>query len=203
MLLTWFGFLSGTDAQDSGDLKTALLIVPPDFEPIEIATVLSVLVEAGVQVKMTSITADTKPIQGVTKIQIIPDSSLPTLDEPLYSALVITGGEESVWNMIETPLLLKLIEHYGHENRVIGANNMTPKLLQACSVYRGHTITSSWAIRRYLSIYRFVYRKTHVDRLLVTGSSVGYSLQWAFALVARLISDQYALKLANQWLLTS
>ncbi|THD24064.1 hypothetical protein D915_005023 [Fasciola hepatica] len=190
--------------QDSGDQqKKALLIVPPDFEPIEIATALSVLAEAGIRVETTSITADVKPINGMTNIQIIPERSLPTVDEPLYNALIITGGEESVWNMVQTPALLSLIELYGHENRIIGANNITPKLLQACNVYRGHVITASWAVRRYLSIYRFVYRKTNVDRLLVTGSSVAYSLEWAFALVARLLSDQLAAELANQWYLRS
>ncbi|VDP69061.1 unnamed protein product [Echinostoma caproni] len=186
-------------AQEPNSSLTAVLLIPPDFEAIEVATALSVLVEAGITVITASTTADVNPIQGLTNVQIIPDKALPTLNEPLYTALLLTGGEAAVWNMIENPPLLDLIQFYGHENRVIGAINITPKLLQACDVYRGHTITASWAVRRYLSIYRFRYRKAQVDRLLVTGSSTGHSIPWAFALVARLLSDQFAAKLAQQW----
>jgi 4-methyl-5(b-hydroxyethyl)-thiazole monophosphate biosynthesis len=174
--------------------KRVLVLFAQGFEEIETVTVIDVLRRAGLEV--TTASASPQPVQGGHGIGVAADRDLDGLDPGVYDALVLPGGMENARTLAADDRYQSLIRRAHEKGLLLGAICAAPVALEAAALLTGRTFTSHPSVEAELPAAGYRTDRVVRDGDLVTSRGPGTALEFALALVARLLgpsrSDEVA-----------
>lgn len=163
-----------------------LVILSPGFEEIEAITVIDILRRAGIGVVTASL-GDSREVAGSHQIIVAADCLLSDVNASDMTALALPGGMRGVENMLASETLMSLVPEFS--GRVLAAVCAAPLVLDACGLLDGHRFTAHPCIHGRLRASGLDPVPAVTDGDIVTGRSAGCAMDWALALVERLLGS--------------
>lgn len=179
--------------------KQALVILADGFEEIEAVTPIDVLRRAGVEVTVAGL--KNKLVKGSRGVQIKADVVLDAV-KCLPDVLVLPGGGLGAKNLGESKQVKELIKKMDVEKRLIAAICAAPAyVLMPAGVLEGKRATCFPGCEdQFSSAVKFSEDRVVVDGNVITSRAPGTALEFAFAIVEKLVSREETSKLRQQML---
>lgn len=168
-------------------MKVCLLLAD-GFEEIEAIGTFALLSRAGLTVDLFAVSdQDTKGRFGLTCTRLKPFSQLKAEE---YQALVLPGGPG--YKILEkNELVKKLIEQFLAQDKVVAAICASPTILGKRGFLKGKTYTCFTAMNEDFK-GTFTGNYTSTDGNIVTGQSAAATIDFAFAIVEKLLGKEKA-----------
>jgi 4-methyl-5(b-hydroxyethyl)-thiazole monophosphate biosynthesis len=177
-------------------MPRVLVPLAPGFEEIEAVTIIDVLRRAGVTVDVAGTTPG--PVTGSHGITVTPDRALADADADAYDLIALPGGMPGTTNLRESPDVLRILRDAAARGRATTAICAAPIVLAAAGLTAGRAVTSHPSVTGLLA--GSDYRETAVveDGPLITSRGAGTAMEFALALVVRLVGAETAERLRGQ-----
>jgi 4-methyl-5(b-hydroxyethyl)-thiazole monophosphate biosynthesis len=174
------------------------VIVPlaPGFEEIEAVTIVDVLRRAGVTVDVAG--TEPGPIRGSHGITVVPDVVLADVDSTLYDVVALPGGMPGTLNLRQSADVLRLVRELAAAGRLTTAICAAPTVLADAGVTAGRAVTSHPSVASELAGPDYRQDPVVVDGPVITSRGAGTAMQFALALVERLVDAETAQRLGRQ-----
>ncbi|MFQ3582739.1 MAG: DJ-1 family glyoxalase III [Chloracidobacterium sp.] len=178
-------------------MPKVLVPLAEGFEEMEAVIVVDVLRRADIAV----VTASLTPALTVTGSHCIPVVADTTLDQVLndhFDAVVLPGGLPGATNLRDDTRVAALVQRTAEQGGWTAAICAAPLALAAFGMLREKRFTSHPSVRERLSDAGGTYVEERVvtDGRTVTSRSPGTAFEFALALVAQLVDETAAQKLA-------
>ncbi len=177
-------------------MSRALVILAAGFEEIEAATIIDVLRRADVDVLVAGL--ESGPVRGAHAITIVPDQPLDHLSPDDFDAIVLPGGMPGAQRLLDSSRVLALVKSFAAKGKIVAAICAAPIVLEAAGVIAGRRATSFPGFELPSAVY--VEERVVEDGTLVTSRGAGTAMEFALALVARLVSSDAAARLGERML---
>jgi 4-methyl-5(b-hydroxyethyl)-thiazole monophosphate biosynthesis len=172
-------------------MSTAVVVLADGFEEIEAITQIDVLRRAGVDVTVAGLKEG--PAHGAHGIAVDTDRALDAVDfEP--DLVVLPGGMPGSERLGESPAVLDLLKRQHGAGRMIGAICAAPAYAPvAAGVLEGKKATCYPSFeKRFGAGTTWVEDRVVADGNVVTSRGPGTALEFALALVERLVGKEKA-----------
>jgi protein deglycase len=177
-------------------MSTEKILVPlaEGFEEVEAIAIVDVLRRAELEVVTAGLGG--RKVTGSHGITVEADLPLAELDLAPFTAIVLPGGMPGTRNLVAEPRILELVRRLHGEGRTTAAICAAPLVLEAAGVLEGVAITCHPAVREELSARQPLSGERIVESgSVVTSQGPGTALEFAVALVERLVGAQKASEL--------
>ncbi|MGQ9895982.1 MAG: DJ-1 family glyoxalase III [Acidobacteriota bacterium] len=184
-------------------MPKALVPLATGFEEMEAVIVVDVLRRAGIAVVTASLT-DQQTVTGSHDIPIVADTTLDTVAEDQFDAVVLPGGLPGATNLRDDPRVARLVQYTAQQNGWIAAICAAPMALASFGILRGKHFTSHPSVREQLGEAggEYVEQRVAVDGRTVTSRGPGTAFEFALALVAHLVDETTAQRLSQAMLVS-
>jgi len=182
--------------------KTACVILAPGAEEMEFVISVDVLRRAGITVTVAGLTGK-EPIKCSRDVMIVPDSSLESVVDCPFDALVLPGGLGGSNAMSESKLVGCMLKKQQCEERVVAAMCAAPMALLMHEIFYGKLLTSYPSFKEKLSS-KYIYvddEKVVHDGLLITSRGPGTAFDFALKIAEVLVGPIKAKEVAKGMLL--
>lgn len=172
-------------------VKTALVVLADGFEEIEGIAPVDVLRRAGVRVTVAALT--NKSVSSSRNLMLHADVLLKDVQD-LPDAIILPGGLPGATNLAKSSKLKVLIQQMDDAKKIIAAVCAAPAVVLApAGVLDGKKATCYPGCERDFSP-KTVYSKERVvvDGNIITSQGPGSSLEFALAIVRRLVGNEIA-----------
>lgn len=169
-------------------MPDALVVLAEGFEEIEAVTVIDVLRRASVEVTVAALTSS--PVRGARRIAVQADVPLAEVESRSFDAVVLPGGMPGAKHLKEDPRVLELVRRQVAAGKLTAAICAAPIALEAAGVLEGRRATCYPGYD--LPSARMSEERVVEDGPIVTSRGVGTALDFALALVARLVGPERA-----------
>jgi len=173
-------------------MKKIVVLLADGFEESEMIVPVDVLRRAQFQVDLMSI--DSLEVVSSHGLKIIADKTFS--EEGNYDALFIPGGQPGTNNLVADERVLKLIQRFTLENKIVAAICAAPLVLAKAGVLQAKKVTS-YPMKDSASLFKmanYADEDLVVDGKLITGRGVGVVFPFAYALAKSLDADVDGLK---------
>ena len=167
------------------------------FEEVEALMTVHILMRGGVDVKLVSVTGE-KQVTGSHGIMVGMDI---TIEEVVYDdqdAVVIPGGMPGTLNLGKSEAVTTALKQMNEAGKIVGAICAAPSVLGACGILQGKRATCYPGFEEKLTGARFVDEMAVVDGNVVTSRGLGTSMEFGFALLEQLVSEEKANEVREQ-----
>jgi len=130
------------------------------------------------------------PVRGAHDIVVASDTTLDAVAGESFDAVVLPGGGPGTQRLREDSRVLELARRSASAGKLVAAICAAPTVLDAAGVLRDKTATSYPGCP--LPSARFVEERVVEDGNVVTSRGPGTAIDFALALVARLVSSEAA-----------
>jgi 4-methyl-5(b-hydroxyethyl)-thiazole monophosphate biosynthesis len=181
----------------------ARVLVPlaPGFEEIEAVTVVDVLRRAGVTVDVAGTAPG--PVTGSHGITLTPDRTLADATADDYDLIALPGGMPGTLHLRENAAVVRLVRDLAAGGRWTTAICAAPTVLAAAGLTAGRTVTSHPSVAEALGDARYREEPVVVDGRVITSRGAGTAMEFALALVERLVDVETASRLRTQMVVPS
>jgi 4-methyl-5(b-hydroxyethyl)-thiazole monophosphate biosynthesis len=182
--------------------KTVLVPLADGFEEIEAATIIDVLRRAGVDVTVAALRGH--PVRGAHGIGIAADVTLAEVERRRFDAVVLPGGMPGAANLRDDPRVTAALCDVVKRGGTAAAICAAPIALEAAGLLKGRRATAYPGFREELgSASDRVSDRVVSDGPIVTSAGPGTAMEFALALVERLVSKETADKLRDAMLVSA
>ncbi|SHI16799.1 DJ-1 family glyoxalase III [Sporanaerobacter acetigenes] len=123
-------------------MKKVLVLLAEGFEEVEALTVVDYLKRKDVLCETCSITGE-KMVVGAHKIRVEADKVLAEIKNiDNYQALIIPGGLPGATNLRDNPIVIRLVQAFNHEEKILAAICAGPIVLEKAGVLKEKKVTS-------------------------------------------------------------
>ncbi|VDP69063.1 unnamed protein product [Echinostoma caproni] len=122
-------------------IHTALIVVPPLFDEIQVLTMTDVLRRAEVQVSLASMVPGSMEVRGQHGLSIVTDIQLPSSTEPTMDMILIPSGDHTYEYMSADSDLGALLQAYARDRKYIAAMGTGVGVLANRKIYSGSQVT--------------------------------------------------------------
>jgi protein DJ-1 len=180
--------------------KTALVILAPGAEEMEVTIVVDVLRRAGVKVTLAGLPGSAA-VTCSRGLRIVPDVALGDV-AGTFDAVVLPGGAQGAENLANSPLVGRHLKNQWQRGRLVAAICAGPIALARHEIGLGETITSHPSVASSLQGSYVVSSERVVESgALVTSQGPGTSFEFALTLVRRLRGPDIERQVAEPMLL--
>ncbi len=176
----------------------ALVPLAEGFEEIEAMTIIDVLRRAGVDVTVAAL--GKSPVTGAHDVAVSADTELDAVHERSFDAVVLPGGPGAK-RLCDDERVKKLAQRLAAEGKLVAAVCAAPIALEAAGVLRGKRATVFPG--NALPSAELVEEGVVVDGNVITGRGPGVALEFALALVEKLVGRAKRDELARAMLVTT
>jgi protein deglycase len=169
-------------------MPSVLLPLAEGFEETEAVTLIDVLRRASIEVTVAALTSS--PVLGAHGIAVVADALLGDVEKQHFDAVVLPGGMPGAKRLKEDPRVLTLLRRQVAANELTAAICAAPIALEAAGVLSGRRATCYPGYD--LPSARMSDERVVEDGPIVTSRGVGTALDFALALVARLVGAERA-----------
>jgi 4-methyl-5(b-hydroxyethyl)-thiazole monophosphate biosynthesis len=177
-------------------MPRVLVPLAPGFEEIEAVTIVDVLRRAGVTVDVAGTVAG--PITGSHGITVTPDRPLAGVDADAYDLIALPGGMPGTVHLREDAEVLRVLRDAAARGRATTAICAAPIVLAAAGLTAGRALTSHPSVAAQLVDADYREATVVEDGPVITSRGAGTAMEFALALVARLVDAATAERLRAQ-----
>jgi len=188
----------------NANVKTALVVIADGSEEIEAVTAIDVLRRAGINVTVAGLEGS-KVVNCSRNVNIVPDASFQDANaKGPFDVIILPGGlkgSDSFGSSVELGAALKEQEKAG---RLVAAVCAAPTALKKHGIAVGKSVTSYPTTKDFMQEggqYNYKEDRVVVDGNLITSRSPGTSLEFALAIVEKLVGKEKATEIAKGVLL--
>lgn len=181
-------------------MKLVYAFLVDGFEEVEAFTPIDFLRRCdGVEVVTVGVWG--KNVTGSHNIPTIADITLDEVDIQKADMVILPGGMPGTVNLAKTPELIELIHTAFERDIIVGAICAAPSILGKLGYLKGKNATCATGFEQDLYDSKCTGEPVEVDGNVVTARGAGVSCQFAFALVEKLVGEEFAkeLKGAVKW----
>ncbi|HZP42020.1 MAG TPA: DJ-1 family glyoxalase III [Candidatus Binatia bacterium] len=182
-------------------MPRVLVPLAPGFEEIEAITIVDVLRRAGVTVDVAG--TEEGPITGSHGITVAPDTAVEAVDPEAYDCVALPGGMPGTAHLRENPHVLRIVRALAERERWTTAICAAPTVLHAAGLTAGRTVTSHPSVTSVLAGAHYSEAPVVVDGRVITSRGAGTAMDFALALVERLVDRETAQRLRAQMVVPS
>lgn len=163
------------------------------FEEIEAITIMDVLRRAG----LTLVTAGLPGtiIKGMHGIQVLADKKLDDVDTSVFDGLVLPGGPGHK-NLAQSEKIIKTIQDFDSEKKLVAGICAAPAVLAKAGILDERTATIYPGMER--EIPRPRSNRIVVEDNIITAQGPGVAMEFALAIVEKLLGSERSKKLAKE-----
>ncbi len=165
--------------------KTALVMLAPGAEEIEVSIIVDVLRRAAVKVTLAGLTGSTA-VNCSRGLRVVPDVALGDIAGN-FDAVVLPGGAQGAENLASSPLVGRHLKNQWQRGRLLAAVCAAPIALQRHEIALGSELTSHPSVAEQLKgAYVWSASRVVESGPLITSQGPGTCFEFALALVKRL-----------------
>lgn len=165
--------------------KTALVILAPGAEEMELSIAVDVLRRAAVKVTVAGLAGSAAVICS-RGLRVLPDVALGDVAGS-FDAVVLPGGAQGAENLASSPLVGRHLRNQWQRGRLVAAICAAPLALLRHEIGLGEELTSHPSVADALSeAYRWSPARVVEAGMLITSQGPGTSFEFALTLVRRL-----------------
>lgn len=165
--------------------KTALVVLAPGAEEMEVSIIVDVLRRGGVKVTLAGL-AGSAAVACSRGLRIVPDVALGDVAGS-FDAVVLPGGAQGAENLANSPLVGRHLKNQWLRGRVVAAVCAAPIALLRHEIGLGATITCHPSVAESLqNAYTLSAERVVESGLLLTSQGPGTCFEFALALIRRL-----------------
>ncbi len=181
-------------------MKKVCVLLADGFEEVEGLTPVDYLRRAGLEVRVAGVTG--RDVTGGHDIRIDTDLTLDELDED-FDAIVVPGGGKGSENIAASADAVALIKRHFAAGKLVAAICAAPAVVLhgACGLLSGRRFTCFPGLERNVRGATFVAERVVVDGNLITARAAGCAGEFSRAIIASLLGQTAADKLAETVLL--
>ncbi|MBI5588082.1 MAG: DJ-1/PfpI family protein [Deltaproteobacteria bacterium] len=169
-------------------MKRVLVPLAPGFEEIEALTVVDILRRAGAEVTLAGTV--TGPVEGRSRVRVIPDTFMENIVELDFDMVVLPGGAAGTENLKKDRRVKEILERLHNRGRFITAICAAPAVLSAIGLTGGRTVTCHPSVRHELKDELVTDERVVVDGKIITSLGPGSAMEFAFKLVETLFGRE-------------
>lgn len=166
---------------DNINKKHALILLADGFEEIEALTCHDVFLRTGRISPTLMSVSDKLEVSTSSGLTVIAEARLSSSDPKYYDFIVLPGGKRGVDNLSSNEKVIDLLKRYHAEGKHIHAICAAPSILGKLGFLDGKNYTCFPGFQQGKGNY--VDTGAVTDGTTVTGHSMGYSLDFAKAIV--------------------
>jgi 4-methyl-5(b-hydroxyethyl)-thiazole monophosphate biosynthesis len=178
--------------------KRACVLFVDGFEEIEAVTVVDVLRRAGVQTQMVGV--EQRQVVGSHGIALQMDTVMSEVDDSRFDAVILPGGMPGAAKLRDNSAVRDFVVGQHVQGAIAAAICAAPMALGRFGLLAGRRATCFPGCESDLGGATFVDAAVVDDGDVVTSRGVGTALDFALALVGRLVDDASARTLGDKML---
>jgi len=163
------------------------------FEEIEALTVVDVLRRAGIEIDTIGITGSV--VVGANGIRIMADKKLLEIKPDEYDGIILPGGS-GYKNLAKSSILIKTLKDFNNNNKLIGAICAAPLILAEQGLLDERRATVYPGLEKRLAYPRG--DKVIIDGNIITSQAPGTAMNFALAIVKKVLGQAAELKLREE-----
>jgi 4-methyl-5(b-hydroxyethyl)-thiazole monophosphate biosynthesis len=171
-----------------------LVLLADGFEEIEAITVIDVLRRAGIEVDTVGITGAW--VTGSHNIKVMADKKISEIDVEKYDGIVLPGGSKGVENLARASKVKEFLEKMNEKGKLIAAICAAPSILAKYHLLDNKRATIYPGMERELPYPRD--ERVVCDNNIITSQGPGTALEFALAIVEKLLGKEKAWELKEQ-----
>jgi 4-methyl-5(b-hydroxyethyl)-thiazole monophosphate biosynthesis len=162
-------------------MVSLLVLLASGFEEIEAITVIDILRRAEINVTIAGI--DTEFVTGSHDITVKCDIGLAGIESEQYSGIFLPGGQPGSNNLKANTHVLKLIQEFSQENKLIAAICAAPIVLYEAGIIKNRQVTSYPSEKEKFVNCTYLEKNVVRDGNIITSRGVGTAIEFALSLV--------------------
>ncbi|MEM7821638.1 MAG: DJ-1/PfpI family protein [Candidatus Aenigmatarchaeota archaeon] len=174
-----------------------IVVLAEGFEEIEAITVVDVLRRAGIEVDMVGIVGTM--VSGSHGIRVMADKRFGEIKTEGYDGIILPGGDPGYKNLAKTSKILEIIKKMYSEGKIVAAICAAPYVLAKAGILEGKKATIYPGMESELQYPRG--EKVVVDGNVITSQGPGTAMEFALAIVEKLVGKEKAYLLRRQLIL--
>lgn len=165
--------------------KTALVLLAPGAEEMEVSIIVDVLRRGGVKVTLAGV-AGSSAVACSRGLRIVPDVALGDVAGS-FDAVVLPGGAQGAENLGNSPLVGRHLKTQWQRGRIVAAVCAAPAALLRHEIGLGQTVTSHPSVADVVrGAYTFSEERVVESGFLITSQGPGTCFEFALRLLRRL-----------------
>lgn len=176
-------------------MKTALVILAPDFEEIEAITVIDLLRRA--EINVTTASVSELYVKGSHQITILADALLKDVKHTSYDIVVLPGGPGTK-NLKNSGDVIELVKLQNSRKEYIAAICAAPTVLEHAAILKGKSVTSFPAEKKVFINSTYLEQSVVKDGHIITSRGAGTAIDFSLAIIEMLIDKKTADSLAER-----
>lgn len=172
------------------------LFLAEGFEEVEALTPLDFIRRAGLQIQTVGLSS--KCVTGAHNIQVLTDCLPEEVQEDDIQMLILPGGMPGTRYLKESIQLQEMLQRAVKQKVPIASICAAPSVLGEKGYLQGMTATCYPGFEESLFGATFVDKKVVVDLPFITARGAGCAMEFAFAIIKTLISEDKAKEIAEQ-----
>ena len=171
-------------------MTRALIPLAAGCEELEAVTLIDLFRRAGIEVVVAGLVPG--PVTASRGTVLVPDTTLEAVADQAFDLIVLPGGLPGADHLAADPLLRRLLQHHAGGRGLTGAICAAPKVLAAAGLLAGKSATcypGAVDVAAHPDI-RWLSEPVVVDGTLVTSRGPGTAMDFALALIERLLGRQ-------------
>ena len=171
-------------------MSHVLVPLAPGFEELEAITITDLLVRAGIEV--TTAGLDQHPVRASRGTNIIPDTTLDTIQNTLFDMIVLPGGQPGADNLQRDTRIKSLLKRHADNSKLIAAICAAPKVLEHAGLLNDKKATSYPGVleKTENSTIRIVDDAVVIDGNIITSRGPGTAMDFALILIGILKGEE-------------
>jgi protein deglycase len=177
-------------------MKKACVLLAEGFEEVEAITPMDYLRRAGIEVTVFGVGG--LKITGAHGIVMSADATLGR-GAAIFDAIVVPGGMPGARNIADSAEAVDLIKRHAASGALVAAICAAPAVVlhRACGLLRGRRFTGYPGTERQVDGGIFVPERVVIDGKLFTSRAAGTAGEFTFAIIAELLGETEAKKIAE------
>ncbi|MFO0983680.1 MAG: DJ-1 family glyoxalase III [Planctomycetota bacterium] len=166
-------------------MPRVLVPIAPGFEEIETVTIVDILRRAQIDVVLAGLVAGV--LRGSRGIYLQPDCHLDEVSAQPFDMIVLPGGLHNALALRDDARVRRLVLERLAAGGCVGAICAAPLALAAYGVLDGRRATAHPSVRSELAGVQLGDERVVVSNGLITSQGPGTAMEFAFALIGRLL----------------
>lgn len=182
-------------------MKSVVVFLAEGFEEIEAITMVDVLRRVSIECDTCSIVEDKYYVTGAHGIEIKADKNINDINSKEYDCLILPGGMPGSENLKQNNVVIKMINEFNKENKIIGAICAAPIVLEEAGILSNKKVTSYPGFEKMLGDCNYIEDIVVEDGNIVTSRGPATALQFSLKIVEKLIGIEKSNELKDEMML--
>ncbi len=177
-------------------VPSVLVVLAHGFEEIEAIVPIDLIRRSGAKVTVAGL--DDMTIMGTHNIPVVCDHSVDECATRSYDCIIIPGGSQGAKNIAASALVMTKIIEVAQSGVVAAICAAPAMVLAGTGLLDGKRVTGFPGTEELCEGLSFTGRSVEVDGNLITAQAAGSAVDFALAIIAKLMGEEQAKAIAER-----